>query len=347
MGKKLICGYRVFLLVVLVNLTAVSCRQTPQQTSHENVVLDIPSHQEREEVNGMQGEIIASDGKVIYMLGNAEGMIYQIDLSNNELKVNCGDLLCTHEGLDCSAKLPISEYSIYALRRNGDKVYVLGEQIYEIGENYKKKIGSGYGNYGNQIVFGKYIAYFAENDKIVVKELETKKEIQVFEGITGYAQGNFYYDGYLYYVTAENQLVRLQISSGKCEVLEKKGATRASVYEGNIYYVKVSENTETNYLVRLNPNTLEKTDVIEGVFYYNMYEDKIYYSTYPKREYFFADLDGSNQIRLTKEGEIDAGFLWTFHQSDTVILCGADCYTYYTLDKNRNVNWEEPISRPQ
>lgn len=339
MNKRLI----LILLVFVLSIQVISCQISSNKNGAKINVLE----QEREEVNAMQGETIASDGNVIYMLGNAEGIVYQVDLKNKELRPNCAELLCNHEGLDCSAKLPIFEFSIYGLRRNGDNIYVLGNQIFEIGENSKKEIGhGGYGSYGNQIIFDKYIAYFEKEDEVVVKELETNKEIQRFENITGYTQGNFYHDGYLYYITAELQLVRLNLENGTQEILEKKGATRASVYNNNIYYVAISENMETNHLVRLDPSSLEKEELIEGVFYYNLMGNKIYYSTYPGRQLFYADINGKNAKQMVTDENVDMGFIWTFSQSDKLLLAGEDCYTYYTANEYSNTNFEGVILRP-
>lgn len=340
MNKKFILG----LFVLGLSILAGSC----QNNSNENVSEINISEQDREEVNAMQGETIASDGSVIYMLGNAEGIVYQVDLKNKELRPNCAELLCNHEGLDCSAKLPISEFAVYALRRNGDKVYVLGNRIFEIGENSKKEVGhGGYGNYGNQIIFDNYIAYFEKEDEVIVEDLETGKEIQRYENVTGYTQGNFYHDGYLYYITAELQLVRLNLENGTREILEEKGTTRASVYNDNIYYVAISENMETNHLVRLNPTSLEKEELIEGVFYYNLMGNKIYYSTYPGRQLFCSDINGNNAKQMVTDENIDMGFIWAFSQSDKLLLGGADCYTYYTADEKSNANFEGVILRPR
>lgn len=336
--------YKIIIFVFLLVMLQVACQENSSVGISESAVLA----ETREEVNAMQGETIASDGDIIYMLGNAEGIVYQVDLKNKELQPNCGNLLCNHEGMECSAKLPISDFSIYGLRRNGDKVYVLGNQIFEIGENSKKEIGhGGYGNYGNQIIFDKYIAYFEKEDVVVVEDLETDKEIQRFEDVTGYTQGNFYYDGYLYYITAELQLVRLNLRNGTKEILEEKGATRASVHNDNIYYVAVLEDMETNHLVRLNPTNLKKEKLLEGVFYYNLMGNKIYYSTYPGRRLFCADINGKNVKQMVIDENVDMGFIWTFKQSDELLLAGEDCYTYYTADKNSDTTFKGTIFRPR
>lgn len=299
--------------------------------------------QEREEVNAVQGEMMASDGAVIYMIGG--GLIYQIDTENKEAKVNCGDLLCDHEGTDCSARLPASDYIYGALRRCGDHVYVLGDRIYEIGENSKKEIGrGGYGSRGGMIIFDSCLAFFEKEDVVVVEDLETGEEVQRFEGVDGNIQGNFYYDGYLYYITAEWQLVRLNIETGEKEILEKKGATRASVYDGRIYYIRVSEFTETNHLVRLNPVTLEKEEVLEGVFYYNMLNDKLYYSTYPERDLYCADLNGKNQKMLESGEAYSFGWIWAFPFAGKILVDGdRETYKYYIMDENGTINDRDVI----
>lgn len=332
------------IIVLGMSLLLMSCKKN--EIEHMPEIDEDKISQEREEVNAMQGEIIASDGNVIYMLG--DNIVYQIDLENKELKVNCNDLLCDHEGINCSAKLPISYSGFYSLRRNGDKVYVLGDQIYEIGNNSKKEIGrGGYGSRDNKIIFDKYLAFFEKDDVVVVEDLETNKEVQRFEGITGYTQGNFYYDGYLYYITAELQLIRLNIETGKAETLEEKGATRACIYDGSIYYIRVSESTDTNHLMRLNPINLEKEEVLEGVFYYNMLGEKIYYSTYPGRKLYCSDLNGENRIELSSNKKFNMGWIWAFRNSNTVLLAGEDCYTFYVLDEKQKLDYENVIIRPQ
>lgn len=151
----------------------------------------------------------------------------------------------------------------------------------------------------------------------------------------------------MYYITAELQLVRLNLENGTQEILEKKGATRASVYNDNIYYVAVLENMETNHLVRLNPTSLEKEELIEGVFYYNLMGNKIYYSTYPGRQLFCADINGNNAKQMVTDENVDMGSIWTFSQSDKLLLSGEDCYTYYTADENSGNNFEGTIVRPR
>lgn len=307
--------------------------------------IEIDEDQEREDVNGMQEGKCASDGKFVYLIGNAEALIYRVDLEKCQLDVNCNDLLCDHQGENCTAKLPISEQSVYTLRRNGDRVYALGNRIFEIGNCSKKEIGHGkYGHYGNQIIFGDYIAYFTEQDVVTVENFKNGKEIQRFEDIYGYLQGNFYYKDCLYFVTPEWQLVRLDLKSGTQDVVEIKGATRACVYKDSIYYIKVSVDSDTNQLIKMNPVTLEKEALLEGVFYYNMLGNKLYYSTYPGRELYCADMDGRNQELISDSEQLDFGWLWTFPMSDRMIF-EADPYTYYVMDEKGKINFDQPLIR--
>lgn len=303
------------------------------------------SKQEREEVNAMMDTMIASDGDTIYNM--AGELVYRLDLEKKEFQVNCGDLLCDHESTSCGARLPFQE-QFYQLRRNGNRVFVLGNKVYEVSKNAKKEIGhDGYGLYGSILLFGDYIAYFEKEDTVVVKHLEKNQEIQRFEDIRPYVQGSFYYDGHLYYITDTTQLVRLNLKTGAREVLEKKGATRASVYDGFIYYIKVSNETDTNFLIKMNPDSLEMQEIIEGVFYYNMLGDKLYYSTYPDRQLYCSDLDGVNPVELSRKGEYTAGWIWTFPETGTVLLDTEDSSIYYLLDVDSGeIISETPVVLP-
>lgn len=93
--------------------------------------------QEREEVNAMMDAWMASDGKYIYIA--AGDLVYRMDPETKQATVNCNDLLCDHESLDCSAKLPYSD-GLYPVLRNGNHVYVVSDKIYEISKNAKKKL---------------------------------------------------------------------------------------------------------------------------------------------------------------------------------------------------------------
>lgn len=323
------------LCVFICSVFLISCDN--KETSAENGEL---SKLGSEEVNAMMDTMIASDGDTIYNM--AGELVYRMDLKKKAFQVNCGDLLCDHESTSCSARFPVQE-QFYQLRRKGNRVYVLGNKAYEISKNAKKEIGhGGYGLYGSILLFGDYIAYFEKEDTVVVKHLEKNQEIQRFEDIRPYVQGSFYYDGHLYYITDTTQLVRLNLKTGAREVLEKKGATRASVYDGFIYYIKVSNETDTNFLIKMNPDSLEMQEIIEGVFYYNMLGDKLYYSTYPDRQLYCSDLNGGNPVELSKKGEYAAGWIWTFPETRTVLLDTEDSSIYYLLD----VDSGEIISEP-
>lgn len=294
---------------------------------------------EIEEINNINGGYVASDGEKIYMLDNAEGLIYYLDFEKMMMTINCSDLMCIHKGSECSAKLPISDYCDYSLRRNNGKVYALGERIFEISDNKKDEISNKqYGYWGNQIVFGDYIAYFDEQDVVVVEEIETNTKVQRFEDITGFAQGNFYYKDCLYFITAELQLIQLDLITGEKTVLEEKGASRASVYRDYIYYIKVSEETNTNYLIKMNPFTFEKEILLEGVFYYNMLGERIYYSTYPDKELWNSDIKGQDKKLIDKTQKF--GWIWTFEQDKKILIEGPEVYTFYVLEDNQELNYE-------
>ena len=300
--------------------------------------------QEREEVNAMMGTFASADDS-IYMISS--DIIYRLDMEKKELVVNCGNFLCGHDSITCSARIP-HKSSFYEVKRNGDHVYVLGDKIYEISKDSKKEVGQGgYGNYGNKILFGDYIAYFEKEDAVVVKHIESDKEIQRFEGIRGYVQGSFYHMGCLYYVTDTNQLARLEIETGNMDILEKKGATRASVYEGSIYYIKVSEETDTNWLIKMNPETLEKQELAEGVFYYNILGETLYYISYPEQEFYSVDLNGENQEKIPVREESDFGWLWAFPKMQTILLM-EDPYTFYFFDSNiGEIDYDKPLICPE
>lgn len=317
----------------------VSCGNTEE--FKETKKLD---SQEREEVNAMMDAWMASDGKYIYIAGG--GLVYRVDPETKQTTVNCNDLLCDHKSLDCSAKLSYSD-TLCPVLRNGNHVYVISDKIYKISKNAKKEIGhGGYGSYWNKIIFGNYIAYFETEDTVVVKHIENDREVQRFEGIRGLLQGSFYYKGCLYYITDMDQLVRLDIKTGNMEVLEKKGATRASVYNGFIYYIKVSEETDTNFLTRMNPQTLETEELVEGVFYYNMMGDTLYYLSYPENLLYCSDLNGENRKEMPDANGSDWGFIWAFPQMNKLLL-NKDTYTFYFLDsESGEVDYDGEIILP-
>lgn len=165
----------------------------------------------------------------------------------------------------------------------------------------------------------------------MVKHIKSNQEVQRFEGVRGLLQGSFYYKGCLHYITDMDQLVRLDIKTGNMEVLEKKGATRASVYDGFIYYIKVSEDTDTNWLIRMDPKTLETEELVEGVFYYNMMGDTLYYLSYPENLLYCSDLNGENRKEMPAASGDDWGFIWAFPQMNKLLL-NKDTYTFYFLD---------------
>lgn len=328
---------KVLLLSFVVVIFCISCQKVEKEYQPGN-----KRHgQKRDEGNAMQVDPVATDGSMVYV--QLSSLVYRIDVKNKIAEINCGDMLCDHQGTSCSARLP-KEESGYRLVRNGDRVYALGNKIFQIGKNSKKEIGRGhYGHYGNKIFFDNYIAYFKEEDTIVVENIENGQEVQKFENVTGYTQGNFYYEDCLYLITAEQQLIRLNLETGEKEILEKKGATRASLYDGFVYYVKVSENMENNYLVKMSPDTLKKETVTQGVFYYNMLGDKLYYSTYPERKLYVSQLDGKNPVDISSPNEFDMGCIYTFSELGAVLIAGRDVYDYRVLDENNKVDYENEI----
>lgn len=330
---------RVF-FILFISLFLISC----DKKNAEFIVTEELESQEREEVNAMMGTF-ASDGDTIYMVGG--DIIYRVDMEKNQLVVNCGDLLCSHESITCSAKLPYMD-NFYEIKRNGDHVYVLSNRIYEIKKNSKKEIGHGnYGNYENKVLFGDYIAYFEKEDVVVVKHIKSDREAARFEDIACLGQGSFYYKEYLYYVTDTQQLVRLNLNTGKRKVLENKGATRASVYDGFIYYIKVSEEKDINCLIKMNPETLEKQELAEGVFYYNMFEKNLYYTSYPEWGLYCSDLNGDNQKEISSGKVYDMSWLWVFPSTKTVLFVGEDFYTFYLFDvDSKKINYDTPLIRP-
>lgn len=340
---------RIGILCFLFCMILVSC----QKKNTEFRMTEELDGQEREEVNAMIGTF-ASDGEDIYIIGSdiigdeIGSIVYRVDMEKRELVVNCGDVLCNHESMECSARLPLEVTAWYTLQRNGQHVYAIGSRILEIDKNSKKEIGSGsYGLYGNKILFGDYIAYFEEEDIIAVKHMESGKEVQRFEGIHGYTQGSFYYRGCLYYVTDMNQLAKLDIKTGDIDIVEKKGATRASVYQDFIYYIKVSEETDTNCLIKMNPETLEKQELAESVFYYNMHGEDLYYISYPEKQFYCMSLNGENQKEIPVQEGYEFWDLSTFAQTEYAILHVEDAYTYYLFNMDSGeIDYEEPIIDP-
>ena len=325
------------LIITLITMLCVSCQKTDEVYKNESEIDNV----KRDELNAMQAHAVASDGNYIYMeLG---GLVYRIDAKNNIVEINCDNLLCDHEGELCSARLP--DYpGAYNLVRDDDSVYVLGNEIYKIGKNSKKEVGKGYyGDYGCKTLFNDYIGFFKEPELYVVEAIKSGKEIQRFEDITGFIQGNFYYNNNIYIITSEQRLVRLNLETGEIELLEKKGATRASLYNGFVYYVKVSELTDSNQLIKLNPNTLEKEVITEGVFYYNMQGDTLYYSTYPERKLFVSELNGSNPEEILLPDFFEAGGIYAFSELDTVLVTGQDIEEYYVIDKNNKIDYDNKI----
>lgn len=306
-----------------------------------------------ESANVMMGGYIASDGTDFYVYHD---LIYRIDMKTNQMVVNCEDLLCDHEGTACTANLSlggIRENTMpesFAMRRTGESLYAIGSRMYEIRKNEKVQISYG-GNdyYGTPFVFDTYVAYFSEEDTLTIMDMNTGGTWRTYEEIPAkYGQGEFYYNHGLYYMTEENQFVRLDLNTGELTLLEKKGATRACVYGDYIYYVQVSTDIDTNYLIKMDPKTLEKTKLLEGVFYYNMAGDRLYYSSYPERDLWRVDLDG-NHPKLLADSE-DAGFsfgwIWTMEGSDRILLAGEDYYTYYAMNLDGEIAYDQPIVLP-
>lgn len=306
-----------------------------------------------ESANVMMGGYIASDGTDFYVYHD---LLYRIDMKTNQMVVNCEDMLCDHEGTACTANLSlggIRENTMpesLSMRRTGETLYAIGSCMYEIGKNEKVQISyGGNGSYGTPFVFDTYVAYFSEEDTLTIMDMNTGKTWRTYEEIPAkYGQGEFYYDHGLYYMTEENQFVRLDLNTGERTLLEKKGATRACVYGDYIYYVQVSADIDTNYLIKMNPKTLEKTKLLEGVFYYNMAGDGLYYSSYPERDLWRVDLDG-NHPKLLANSE-DAGFpfgwIWSMEGSDCILLAGEDYYTYYAMNLDGEIAYDQPIVLP-
>lgn len=337
MGKKMLSGIIFFLLGLSVFL--MSCQQ---DTSSEIHVDDT----EREVTNLFKDWV--SDGQDCYCTvpGNRGTVIYRMEENGNNLIPNCDDLLCKHDNPSCSAYVGGTE-GMDSLHRDGDQVYYLGNNIYQIEKNKKTSVATLPQRYGPDVLFYPYVAYFAEQDAVVIKNLETEKEVKQFENITGYTQGNFFYKDSLYYVTAELQFVRLDLNTGEREVLEKKGATRASVFDDQIYYVKVGEGEE-NCLIRMNPDTGEKEEVLQNVFYYNMMDEWMYYSSYPERKLYRCQLDGSNTMEIPITEGLQAGVIWTLPELGKILVDFDDYYTVYSLDAEKgSIDFENPVCKPQ
>lgn len=325
-------------LFLILSMLLISCKQdTPSEIHVEDT--------EREVTNLFKDWV--SDGKYCYCTvpGSRGTVIYRMEGEDHKLVPNCGDLLCKHDNPSCSAYVGGTE-GMASLHRDGDQVYYLGNQVYQIEKNEKISLGTLPQRYGPDVLFYPYLAYFSEQDKLVIKNLEMEKEVKEFENITGYTQGNFFYKDSLYYVTAELQFVRLNLNTGEKEVLEKKGATRASVYKEQIYYVKVEENEE-NCLIRMNPDTGEKEEVVQNVFYYNMMDEWLFYSSYPERKLYRCQLDGSNTMEIPVTEGLQAGVIWTLPELRQVMVEFDDYYTVYFVDTEKGgIDFENPVCKP-
>ena len=332
--------YITLTFLVCCSTFLISCNDESASSIHVDDV-------ERETTNLFPDWV--SDGDVCYTaVPTYHGtVIYRMDGEDDQLMPNCGDLLCKHDNPSCSAYVGGSE-DIAAMHRDGDQVYYVGNRVYRIEKNKKTSLGNLPRRYGPDVLFYPYLAYFEEQNTLVVKHLETEEEVRRFEHITGYTQGNFFYKDSLYYVTAELQLIRLDLNTGEKDILEKKGATRASVYQDQIYYIKVPENeSEDNRLIRMDPETKEKEELVQGVFYYNMLDEWLYYSTYPERKYYRCHMDGSGEMEIPIEEDLQAGCIWTLPELGKVIVEFDDYYTAYVVDtENGSIDFEHPICKP-
>lgn len=335
-----------FMFLLCFSGFLISCGHVPEHASKSPSEIHVDDI-ERETTN-LFGEWV-SDGKICYSpIPMLDGIvIYRMEGADHHLVPNCDNLLCKHDNPSCSAYVG-GQTGMGELHRDGDQVYFVGNTVYQIEKNKKTPVGNLPQRYGPDVLFYPYIAYFEEQDTLVVKNLETEQEIQRFDNITGYTQGNFFYKDSLYYVTAEFQLVRLDLDTGEKEILEKKGATRACVYHDQIYYVKVPENeSDANSLIRMNPETGEKEELVQGVFYYNMLDDWLYYSTYPGRKYYRCRMDGTEEMEIPIEEGIQAGAIWTLPELGEVIVDLDDYYTAYFVDvKNGSIDFDHPICKP-
>lgn len=329
----------------MLSIYSVACQKTTENTKYQPQEQNLSSG--TESVNAMQFGTMASDGENIYAINLAENLICRANLDTCQFEVNCGDLLCSHEGDSCSAKIPMEDDNVmYQLMYSDSKVYALGNQVYQIEKNAKKRVGrADYGGYG-KIIFRDYIAYFREDDTLVVEELESQKQVCTFEDVSNWGQGNFYYQDYLYYVMEDFQLVRLNLITKEREVIEQKGASRASVYDGFIYYIKISEETDTNQFIRMDPETLEKEVLLDGVFYYNMLKDRIYYVTYPERTLKSVDFNGENQTTYDAQGVESFGWIFSFPFADRILVMDTSFLEgsiYYMVDEKQGIYLTNPM----
>ena len=327
---------------VMVLLSGCSDQKTADPS---DISLDGLDSVEREEVNFMMPFRIVSDGEDAYLADSSSGLIYRFDLDKKQAEVNCNDPTCGHTDETCSA---YTEAGINSVRREGDQIYAYGTyHIYKIGKNEKEEVAEGdYGEADEKVIFGDYIAYPKDGD-IVVENFREGEEVQRFEDIVPYTQGNFYYGGALWYITEDLDLVRLDIKSGEASTIEETGVTRACVYKGAVYYIQVDQQSSAgeNTLVRYTHEDQKKTPVAENVFYYNFKNDSIYYITWPERDFCCCGFNGNNaKVLIEKANPI----VWSFPEYDNLLISFSDYYTYYIYDIETNmVDYDHPFKMEQ